>query len=1275
MRVAWSARLDQVKPYIVTSTEQELKALSHRQNSGSGARTTHIAVGPLRNPSATLRTSTPDDAATSATDEPVIGTQSALDDSEGGKLVSRWLRGPVSAAASTEQGSCGQPERLGKMAWPEGKIEVPDKAGTQRRFLQRLVDKQAAGKATMSADQIAAAREEGLLPPPAGETTASDAAGASNDHRARMARAQEICRRQGIKASKKKKVLVIFSPHDSGLPSLIRDGGGLEVATLDWKDDPVLQDCQNATLMNRVLSQIRSNEWAFVVLENECKSFSIGKDGHIRPLDEPEGRSDLEMRQKVEAARHNRMAMFSAAVIRACHAANVDFLLETPAARHDVTSPAFWEQFADHASLLDLQCMKDVIEDLGLAVIIVAQCMMGSPFQKYTALLVPGRLKVLATEIFGHARECTCMFHRKVARGRDEQGRSLSEMAAAYPPEMNRAILELIERSIATKPVSFSDFLHIGSSRPHEVDGAATQVHREEWAPSGSLRQLEPEDDEVLLREPLPRHNVPNVTDPVDPPEAPKHVPGPFTTEQLIPKPAFDGTVNFQSKTEHCVKRCNEKEGWKAARAIRPTPIGFTEDEALNPPARGFSYLQKSDDLWHAVLPSTPDNPPPMKLKFKNFAEMAKKHGLKDNRTLSYLSHGYPSSPKLPLATVLVAPHVGGLQHMADLEKCIDKDVKQGYYTQHGKFPKRWPIIVQPMNIVVQHGNPRATIDCTIVVDKRIGSFNSMVELDAFMKGFRVKLLRVWQFCRGAAIFIAACRHSMASKFKIMKADFRGFFRRHGLQELHKYQNGRLLREFLCDDNLNFGGRLAPDLTGNESNACCFFARSEMRRLDQEYPTRDDVLVRFIEYRKQLAKAHGEEDDPDFVWWVLFMLYFYVDDGLAGVTADKLYARDGKPVIVLVTQNDGQLVKVHQERSDMYFDMIIQLFNWLGHETPEDKISRPGRQMVGLGTAVNLDTARRRLDEEKRVRYLTALREVRAGRGVLENGLVVTDFDPFNKLVHKLLHAADSRPLGRQYLFYCRAALRATNRLSPPAAIITNEASVELEWWEAELQIEDHVGLPLASRQHFPAVSAAGMLVIYSDSSREDTENGSSSTAMATEDSESESTQPFEPEDLDDEEEPEGSGLGAYSVINGVFFYIHDVWKEWELRAFSINVTELATEHMASLTFADLHPSATHISSFVDNTSAEFVSERGRPGKDSLGMHHINKQRQKDLTDRSLHQKTSRVTSKENQIADYLSRGRIKAALRFAREAKLVTIRVPIPPQYRDMSDVPRTWA
>ena len=47
--------------------------------------------------------------------------------------------------------------------------------------------------------------------------------------------------------------------------------------------------------------------------------------------------------------------------------------------------------------------------------------------------------------------------------------------------------------------------MHVGSSKPHAVDGDQKQYLRaDRWAPAGSLRQLEPELASVLSEEPMP---------------------------------------------------------------------------------------------------------------------------------------------------------------------------------------------------------------------------------------------------------------------------------------------------------------------------------------------------------------------------------------------------------------------------------------------------------------------------------------------------------------------------------------------------------------------------------------------------------------------------------------------------------------------------------------------------------------------------------------------------------------------------------------------------
>ena len=183
--------------------------------------------------------------------------------------------------------------------------------------------------------------------------------------------------------------------------------------------------------------------------------------------------------------------------------------------------------------------------------------------------------------------------------------------------------------------------------------------------------------------------------------------------------------------------------------------------------------------------------------------------------------------------------------------------------------------------------------------------------------------------------------------------------------------------------------------------------------------------------------------------------------------------------------------------------------------------------------------------------------------------------------------------MGRPQLYHLGKSLRAPNRLSPGGVILSAAAVCELDWWEDELLIEDAEGIPLASRSSFPATSSSEVLVTYSDASREIDE-----------------TRP----DLRGGDNGE-SGFGSWAVIDYIFYYIEDRWEAAELRAFSINVLEFVAECAGIFTFLDFARSIgvafTHVLSFVDNTSAEYVSERGRPGTD--GMSSINKRRLSEL--------------------------------------------------------------
>ena len=74
-------------------------------------------------------------------------------------------------------------------------------------------------------------------------------------------------------------------------------------------------------------------------------------------------------------------------------------------------------------------------------------------------------------------------------------------------------------------------------------------------------------------------------------------------------------------------------------------------------------------------------------------------------------------------------------------------------------------------------------------------------------------------------------------------------------------------------------------------------------------------------------------------------------------------------------------------------------------------------------------------------------------------------------------------------------------------------------------------------------------------------------------------------------------------------------------------------------------------------------------------MNYLNLQRQTALTSSGLHQMTLRVPSTFNDVADLLSRGEEQEALRFPRSCGLPVVELAVLPQWRDLTDVPRTWA
>ena len=462
----------------------------------------------------------------------------------------------------------------------------------------------------------------------------------------------------------------------------------------------------------------------------------------------------------------------------------------------------------------------------------------------------------------------------------------------------------------------------------------------------------------------------------------------------------------------------------------------------------------------------------------------------------------------------------------------------------------------------------------------------------------------------------------------------------HAKQRIHLCQSARcMLDGYGSDLRVNFGERDAPDHCGRESNAVCFFVRKELRRLDREYPSKAASVVKWLAMRMGLAAENGEADNPDFVWAVYSFFIYYVDDAGLAVICDLLYDKQGEPIYELITQSDGSVIRRQQRRPDMYFLASASVAERYGHGTPESKRAYPFWSMEFLGYDVLTLEELRRLPAWKREGYMEQIKATSC-KPTMPNGTTRLARSMFKPLVHKLIHAAETYPLGRQRLYYCLKALKAADGAW---IFIGEQARAELAWWLAQFELGDTAGVPLASRYSFPATSSDSTIVYYGDSSRE----------------------------LDDPTKV--SGFGAWSVIRGIFYYFLGEWTEEEIRRFSINVLEAKTRddglHAFVTKARSLGCIITHALGFTDNTSAEFTAERGRTSSDP--MHELMVERYRLLQELGVHAATERVTSSDNELADGLSRGDLNEVLRVVHGAGLRSQRIFLDAAQRDTSWLP----
>ena len=1033
------------------------------------------------------------------------------------------------------------------------------------------------------------------------------------------------------------------------------------------------QDLCDLELQLKILGRILEGEFKAVHIALPMGSYTVVDGVQIRSKANVQGLRLLPPRLVEYLRKHNVLTEFAAlAATTADSSGTLWSILGT--AQHDVEgSPAYSKEHADWAQLWHQPPIIELVET-GATKILVPLCKCGSPFGVHVDVLVSAKMPPLWID---GELACDHVVHEHLELEPDVRGIEHPPRISVLPIGLSvllaRAMVgEHRRRGPAQKssktPSSSKGNMHVGSSRPHAIDGGhVDQLPTPRIHKLGSLRCLEPELESVLLVEALPRSNVPRRTEPAPAPPQPAETPGPFTTAQLIPVSVQGQVVRFASEVAAALKRADAGDsGWRVARKLRPTPVAFSEAEALNECGWGFAWRRRDaqapltqESLWDAVRPSSyPHDQPcagqPNLISAEHFTELAEAEGFTDRQVVSWIQHGFPGA-NMPNGAVLAPPHVGALKEAKAFGEQNAKNIKMGFISPACSFPEFWPVIIDPCNIVVQNGKPRLTIDKSMWTSGRadLPPFNTLVSLAEEAKtAGSLRLVTVREVARAAAILGAPLRmcRTLAMpapdvKLLMKKFDLKAFFRFHPKERSAWRESGLLFEDgYSVDMRPNFGEAHAPDHCCRESDGLNFFVQRELARMDKEYPTTVPPLIQWLASRAHLRSRSASNDE--FLWDVLFWVCYYVDDGGLLSFDDKLHDRDGAPKIVLVTDGAGVITRRHQSRIELYAEAAIKIATFVLHECPLDKQEGPDLRIVFLGIGIHLDVQRRLLPKIKATAYASIVKSTLFTKRVMPNGVGVAEFNQTHSLIHKLLHAADVIPLGRPHLFHLRQAVNTAKKIflgvdkgELLGVMITAKVRKELTWWLHQLETADLTGLPLASRSEFPGASSPTHLVRYSDASRE----------------------------LDLAENH--SGAGAWCAIDNTFYYIHWRWSREEIETYSINVLEAHARDVGGNVFLDLGvelgKNFTHTTAFVDNTTAESIAENGKTSTEMLNE--LNLARLKQLMIRGVHEKNERIASVDNDVADDLSRGEIAEALRQPQECGMRCVELQVPQRYREL--------
>ena len=766
------------------------------------------------------------------------------------------------------------------------------------------------------------------------------------------------------------------------------------------------RNCLQEPHKSDLRSRARRGEIDRLIGGPPCLTYSpalVASRKHLRTRERWWGIKGLPPEWQAEVDQSNEEGSFMAELCGLVWEGGGEFICEQPADLGDPESPVYRAGRAKTAHLFITDPFLELRERVPCVVVTFPQCGMNAPWQKLTALLCSARIGLrlmwLQERFLVPPHGCVHRKHAARAFGRDRSGRRRSAMAAAWTPELCRAMVQAaaamdaesgLEAGAVCMPCAKGGRV-VDGPRMHPMVAAACEEARSRPARFIDLRSLTAAswaelDAAPMQAMPLPVPPLPlearvpvladgssdsssgssSSSDPADAVLPPK----PWRIEQ-VPKPK-----HWERVSRYLVQAESTMQAW-----FRGDPCPAPRDCVVTQRQtrrcfRGMRLDFRSGE-GHVLEPSTRDTvfPGGGQLDRAAFRATAVKHGFDkfDPDILSQCGEGGVESRSFrrnPLTTVLRLHHPGVRENI--------EVAKAGYAkalaAEHAAFVAGqipfWPLNCLPRDVawadryrmeegkLAMYRKPRLTIDPTCGAD----SLNDGIAHE----DRHIPMPFLTSFSRSCAVVQSAARRARLSA-EPYSADVLNAFPHLVLQRLEwpdhctlmlfERPDGSLGLEVVWHPRMEFGGAYAPQRWGRALAVIDAEADERVAAFDAANPY-PGLVLEWVAGRRRLVSTGAlpcasQQVEPRFA-------QRFVDD-LAGVGTSDLVPfppdRGRAPELrnldvgEQATRDMGGVPAHPRSRAAMH--LRIRLQTWYDHGIADEPSKRTcGDPIVSLGARV-----------------------------------------------------------------------------------------------------------------------------------------------------------------------------------------------------------------------------------------------------------------------------------------------------------------------------------